>query len=241
VDKVWGVFNHNPDEWAKYRLGDVISGYIAGPHGRAKLVKKYENLFPTSIATEYLHRTQLWSNYTLLSRIIEERAARALGEQKNGNTDEVPPVLPSGDTLVVHFRLGDTAEAAGEELWAVGGSRGGKMYVKPRAYYERALKEVPKHVKRVALVGSAKHGFHTDASQAANSAQYMALAHAWFAARGFEVAACAERPPDEDFVFMASSKFFLYGGGGFSHVVGECVQILGGRAFGSYFTNITYI
>lgn len=241
LNKAWGVFYRNSDEWAKYRLGDVVSGYIAGPRGRTQLLRKYEQLFPSSIATEYLHRSKQWSDYQLLCRIIQERAARALSEQRIADDrSELQAVTPSPDTLVVHFRLGDTAGASGEKLWANGGSRGGKMYVKPRRYYELALREVPKLVKKVVLIGSAKHGLHTTARQAANSARYMALAQLWFEGQGYEVVPRTDKPPDDDFVFMASSKHFLYGGGGFSHVVGECVEILGGQVYGSYFTNQTF-
>jgi len=241
LNKAWGLFYRNPDEWANYRLGDVVSGYIAGTRGRAQLLRKYEHLFPTSIATEYLHRSKEWSDHQLLSQIIEERAIRALSEQKTaGSRSELLSVTPSADTLVVHFRLGDTAGASGDKLWANGGSRGGKLYVKPRRYYEEALTEVPSSVKKVALIGSAKHGLHTTARQATNSARYMALAQSWFEGRGFQVISRTDRPPDDDFVYMASSKHFLYGGGGFSHVVGECVQILGGNVYGSYFTNQTF-
>ena len=73
--------------WDLYRLGDVVKH-----HG---VPKKWQPP-STSIAAEYLRRTELENDFDVLATIVRERRATV-----------VPP--PPG-TVVVHLRLGDTAD-----------------------------------------------------------------------------------------------------------------------------------
>ena len=45
---------------------------------------------------------------------------------------------------------------------------------------------------------------------------------------GYNVTHRWNHTPDEDLVYMSHARTFVYSGGGFSRIVGECVHRLGG-------------
>merc|ERR1712129_477495 len=62
--------------------------------------------------------------------------------------------------------------------------------------------------------------------------EYVKLVRDLFLDHGYQVSQrinCAT--PDEDIVFMASYKYFITGGGGYSQLVGKMVQNNGGQVF----------
>mmetsp|Transcript_94328 Transcript_94328/g.270170 ORF Transcript_94328/g.270170 Transcript_94328/m.270170 type:complete len:140 (+) Transcript_94328:871-1290(+) len=81
------------------------------------------------------------------------------------------------------------------------------------------------HVQ-IELVGSMFH--HSSQRTHHGSVVYKNHVDAFFKSRGYNVTHRWNHTPDEDLVYMGHARTFVYSGGGFSQVVGECVHRLGG-------------
>lgn len=218
-----------PSRWSTYRIKAIVNGQLADFESRDVALRTYELDFPGSIATEYLHRTIVPDDFDTLARIVRDRSNVA---------------LPRSDTIVVHLRLGDVVLAPASELWEtvelIGPVDGTKYYVKPRSYYERILPLLPSNVSTVVLVGFALHDLKGTIFSGkrdpheTRSAEYRQLVQAWFESKGFIVKNREDQTPDDDLVFMSNAEFYVYSGGGFSRIVGECVKRLGGKVFGDW-------
>jgi hypothetical protein len=206
------VVNHGrrlDGKWGGYRLGDVVKGYCAAHRkgGWNAVDAHYHTQWPSSIAAEYLHRTHKRHQYDTLCDIVHERQP----------TDaSLPP-----NEAVLHIRVGDVLHHA-QSYWEHG-SGGSWKYVKNRHYYERALAALPPNVRNITIVGWDHHGGNHMESE-----RYRTLLQEFLETNGYHVKHRREHLPDDDFVFMAHAPFFIYGGGGFSRLVGECVHKLGG-------------
>lgn len=223
--------------WDGYRLGDVVYGGGFFRDNLPRLRAIYVSSWPSSLATEYLNRTEV------LDQGSQDDRVRALAAIV-GRRGRRAPDLPGRDTLVVHLRLGDVTETpmgpngrrvvppSAHDLWEVGGvvEKSGRQYIKPRAYFERALERTPPAVTRVTFVGSLHHneGAKGMTKGAPRSAMYRDLVEAFFVARGYEVAHRWEGLPDDDFVYMAHARYFAQSGGGYSRLVARCVDRLNG-------------
>jgi len=96
-------------------------------------------------------------------------------------------------------------------------------YVKPLSFYEQlfggSLGEgyyAGKRVKKITLVagGCQTHDF-------TKSKEYIQVIKSLFEKGGFNVQVRLGNPPDDDFVYMCRSEFFIPSGGGFSRLVND--------------------
>ena len=78
----------------------------------------------------------------------------------------------------------------------------------------------------VELVGSVIH--HSSQRTHQGSVVYKNHVDDFFRSRGYNVTHRWNHTPDEDLVYMSHAQTFVYSGGGFSLLVGECVVRLGG-------------
>eukprot|EP00483_Globobulimina_turgida_P011576 UN11598 len=86
----------NSDNWRRYRLGDIIE---RGAHFTSWRGHKLHRLiYPESIATEYIDRTNKDKDYKVLLQIINDRY------------NKLNLSLPTNRTLVVHLRGGDVID-----------------------------------------------------------------------------------------------------------------------------------
>jgi len=212
--------------WADYRLSDAFNGYLAKQSSYEAVLEEYKSKWPSSIATEYLERKSEWRDWNVMGEIVDERA-------KNS-----PENTPCATCLNVHLRLGDVLgdhinqHRSMDDTWETGDVYGGK-YVKSRHYYEDIIAKLPKdQITLVTVCGSVIHGGCEDDRCMANNEDYRNRVLQLFNDAGFSVNSRSSGLPDDDFTFMATSKFFIQGGGGFSGIIGHLVQKSGGQVFG---------
>lgn len=225
----------NP-EWIDYRLGDTVNGYLARKPGWNAL---HRHALPGSIVEEYLNHTHEPNRLDILCDITRRRSELY---RKNEMS------LPKRDEVVVHLRLGDTSDHLSEDaaklLWTTQHFEEifeQRKYLFGLTYYEHVLSSLQQNIRDVTIVGWHHHRSTKVIKKKYNSTSanrtktthtgsiiYRNILSAWFKDKGFNVLHRSEHDPDDDFVYMAHASHFVYGGGGFSHMVGECVKRIGG-------------
>ena len=170
--------------------------------------------FPGTIAWEYLHeRYSVFDFEILCDRIVRRRG---------GSLSQLPP----SDAVVIHLRLGDDIEWQWRhtDLWDGEDHR----KVKNKAYFDAAVEKFPVDVKTVIIVGSAVHRNYLSHSK--GSEWYTSKVVEFFTRRGYEVVQRLSALPDDDFVYLANSRYFLPTGGGYGGQASSCVERLGGTS-----------
>ena len=204
---------------AAYRLGDMVR---SKHKRRAWLGRRYHlQQYPDSITSKYLRRTNKASDMSVLSDIVSERTTQQL--------------TPPSSTLVVHIRTGDVIERSvenGDVQGLYAGSRkktnvfswmilGPVMErVRDEAYYQAGIdyfKQFP--IDRVILVTRAHLATGTDMSY-----HYINLVQETFRKHFSRVELRLGQAPDDDFIYMCNSSYFLAGGGNFSSLIHDVVQ-----------------
>jgi len=227
--------------WPFYRLGDMFlrpewrGTSQCHPEGKseAELRRDCHNAlyhcakWPRSLACRYTQATGSTGDYRVLAGLVRAYDAS---------------VVPPGDALVVHLRLGDVFEEdsvwgaqAAAHPWAVDAEMRGELpawqqaalerYIFSLSHYQKHLRGVPAHVRSAVLVGGAHHQI----AAYPRSSAYLNALRDFFVSKGFDVQLRLARAPDEDVVFMGRSRHFMQGGGGFSVVVAGVVKELGGE------------
>ena len=214
-------------DWKPYRLADIIKN--AGYEGVSyqALLTTYTQKFPNSIATEYLTKNKKKDfNEKLFFEMIENRLKIGYG-----NVNYFIPVA------VVHLRLGDVINNASKQWHGYskyhynGPNNGYTQYVYPYQYYNSiVLPVIPKNVKTIHLVGSTVHSYND--KHISESKKYVSLVTQYFISKGYKVTSRIDSgaTPDEDFLYMASSTFFVQSGGGYSKFIAKIVKLRGGQA-----------
>ena len=222
----------NP-KWGNYRLSDFIAGI------QSSLAPQW----PSSIAAEYLKRTdrvytkgtRYPKNYTLLNAIIRERS--------RNSTQHVPPPA----AVVVHLRLGDTLDSPVihggpnfqynrtiDEVWGntYPDNYTGNKKLTGLRYFEKLIPTIPRGWP-IVLVGSIVHINRkgANATHQPRSRAYQKRVTQYFLDENMHVIPRWNHDPDNDFLFMANSKFFVPGGGGFSAMISKIVEQNGGCCF----------
>lgn len=213
----WG----RPLSWSGYRLSDSVKGHEANFSwgGNHAVVFTYLTMYPGTIAAKYMKATwgskNMWGQYDVLCDIVSKH-----GDDR-----------PSGDMAIVHLRLGDVADDSrrtGEDLW-LHGTGPVMFYIKNQSYYENvvgSMKQDHPGISTIVLTGST---IHSGAKDHTPSLEYISLATGFFKSRGYNVIQrIAGHTPDDDFAYMSHAQVYVYGGGGYSRLVGECVERLGG-------------
>lgn len=226
-------------KWVDYRLGDTVNGYMATQTARKVGWDHIEHqAIPGSIAAEYLNHTHKPNRFDVLCEIVRKR-----GEIHHDNRK----ALPNPADIVVHLRLGDTTDMLSavsiNKIWNAQTYQSvneHKEYVFGRAYYEVAVDGLRRKAQNVTIVGWHHHGSLRNNQADKGVPRIERLNHSgsliyrnflieWLEDQGFLVSHRWENEPDDDFVYMSHAQHFVYGGGGFSHMAGECVKRLGGK------------
>ena len=171
--------------------------------------------FPGTIAWEYLHKRHAVFDFEILCDDIVRRRGGSLSP------------LPPPDAVVIHLRLGDDIEWQWRhtDLWDGEDHR----KVKNKAYFEAAIEKFPADVKTVVVVGSAVHRNYFSDSK--GSEWYKSKVVEFFTRRGYKVVQrLSAALPDDDFVYVANSRYFLPTGGGYGGQASSCVERLGGTS-----------
>lgn len=200
--------------WRYYRLGAmVISKWYRDrrqPEHPDRTAKElHYELYPDSIASQYMRETDDNGRLDILRSIIKKHPSYLKPK-------------PEKDELVVHLRVGNVVEWSGytvEELLEkkrlyMPKIHGNRCYVKPLSYYEQALNKIDRQVKKITLVAG---GNLTSKSE--KSKEYTQVIKNLFEKSGLDVGPLCAGTPDDDFVYMCCSKFFLQSGGDFSALV----------------------
>ena len=171
--------------------------------------------FPGTIAWEYLQKSHAVFDFEILCDHIVRRRSGSLSH------------LPPPDAVVIHLRLGDDVEWQWRhtDLWDGEDHR----KVKNKAYFEAAVEKFPADVKTVVIVGSAVHRNYFSDSK--GSEWYKSKVVEFFTRRGYKVVQrLSAALPDDDFVYVANSRYFLPTGGGYGGQASACVERLGGTS-----------
>ena len=192
----------------EYRLGDIICGFMNSYYAPNNSIGKY-----------YKNSTNQINDYKTLNKIIKEKSKNIIN--KPGNND-----------LVIHVRLGDVIENScysvndywnsKENLNNIGNDISPHViYIKNKYYYENLKLNIKNlNIKNIILVTF----FHR--SKTFNkSIEYLENIKNIF--KEYNIIERINKDIDEDFIFCSLSKYFIGSGGGFSHVIGNLVELNG--------------
>ncbi len=226
-------FALNNNNKIHYRLGDMV--FHSERRKETSGYELHKKLFPNSIATKYMDLTKHENDLDILMKIIEKKKNLAK--------------MPNENTLVIHLRTGDVIDRSFNpekssfdindllsrkkistmKFYNYDKTKKNnvKTYVKSLQYYEEALESfVPPHVKHVVFVT----GFHkTDNHD--KSMKYVESVRDYFKKKGYLVSIRLNQNPDDDFLYMCNSKYFIQSGGGFSALISEIVQKKNGNVY----------
>ena len=199
----------------RYRLADMIQ------HKNHSDNKKWgfdyhKKKYPNSIATEYMKNTHDKSDYSLLLDIISKRKPRHQYK----------------DHVVIHLRLGDVIDNSkypvdqflNKTTYYYHDKQLKTNYVKTIKYYQNVIDKLRK-------LGINKAVFITGFHQGTNhtrSLDYLSKLKLYFRSQGFQCTSRIDLDPDDDFLIMCNSKYFVPSGGGFSNLITNIVKKKGG-------------
>lgn len=186
-----------------YRLGDCVTFEAYRVDKKNKFI--YKNFYKNSIGFQYLNRSTKINDHELLYDIIKN-----MKSQK-----------PEENTIVIHVRSGDVIDDRSkgniEDLLYPKDEKV-HNYVKPLNYYIDNLKKIK--IKKLLIIT----GFHMKGKKH-KSIKYIERLKEEFSKLGYEIdTKIAQNSPDQDFLFMSNSKYFLKSGGNFSNLINEMVK-----------------
>ena len=200
-----------------YRLGDMICHQNRWSEDGEEY---HFNMFPDSIATEYMKKSKTQKNYKILANIIRERS---------NLTDD----LPKNNELVIHLRLGDTIEQNPNSLIQILTSYTYMKSFSTSTNYTCPIRNIQEKIdklnnydiKKIILVSASHLDIPTP-----KSSHYINVLKKYLEKKGYNVELRLGKTPDEDFIFMSNSKYFIPSCGGYyTHLVKTIVKIMGGK------------
>lgn len=211
-----------------YRLGDVFSSklidYQFSAHGlkawptqrkinfKGTLREYTLEMFPDSIAAEYIVRSKTQHDYKLLKQICKERAD--------------PSNTPSTKVLVVHLRVGDVIDYSKHTVddFLQRKTCDTGCYVRPlQSIMDSAARS---KMKKIVLVAGAHVPDPLPQSQC-----YLERVAKTLENNGYEVTMRLAGHPDDDLIYMSNARHFSPSNGGFSRIVTKLVEMNGGSVY----------
>ena len=221
------VSQYHNEKYA-YRLGDIIKGYIK--QNEPENFKWHSIEHPESIAAKYIKSTKEDNNLDVLTKIINE-------------PEYIPFHNNDANSLAIHLRTGDIiddyTEHSIQDLLEKSGlvQHAGLSYVKTKEYYKNVIKKIKEYNKnsgtkitKIIFVT----GFHMPYGNRSNnrSIEYISEVLKIFNDNNFKnIDVRIGNHPDNDFVFMTTSKHFAPSGGGFSQIIRDIVIKNGGKNY----------
>ena len=214
----------------QYRIGDMV----ARQRYRQDRGEYHCNSWPNSMACRYMNSTQVDNDWPVLADIV--RADFQAGVYR-----------PPADAAVVHLRVGDVLINYGTDGTSVydvlhgdpicsGGievdvDHGGHLrncYVKNLEYFRVQISKLPENVRTVYLLAASHRR-----EDFTRSSEYIRGVRDFFLSQGFVVHLRLAQPPDDDIAFSANANYFVQGGGGFSIMLANLVNEMGGTVLTS--------
>ena len=204
--------------WYRYRLGDM---FRSKKHARLDGVYHITN-FPNSIATQYLLASNAtdFGNYSILLNIVQNRSL-SMDFMKDYN-------ISFNDTIIVHLRTGDVIDHRTDlnvnEILMDNTNK----YYRPMIYYINIFEKLKKyHLDKVLFITGYHYG-HNHTKSKIYTMKIIKL----FELNGYkDIKLRVNQNPDQDFLIMCNSKYFVKSGGGFSKMIADIVQMKGGKVF----------
>eukprot|EP01084_Bolivina_argentea_P091522 164754_1 len=198
------------NEWIGYRLGDMLKH----PKKRIKAsgYQYHKSHFPNSLAVQYMDeiaQNEQGFNMTILLNIMKQRKQ----------------LYPSNDSLVIHLRIGDILENV---KYLTTDFNAYKILNSPEKVFEYFLPNISaNNITQVVLVT----GFHKQSNDHTKSIDYIIKSKKWFETNNISVSLRINENPDDDFMFMCNSKYFMQNVHGFSGLIGRIVRLRNGTVF----------
>ena len=199
----------------RYRLADMV---LHKNHSDNKIwgFDYHKKIYPNSIATEYMRTTDDKSDYSILLDIISKRKTTHQYE----------------DRVVIHLRLGDVINNSeytvdqflNNPTYYYHTNEMKTNYVKTIRYYQKVIDKLRKLGINKAIFIT---GFHQGTDHT-KSLEYLSKLTLYFQSQGFQCTSRINLDPDDDFLIMCNSKYFVPSGGGFSKIITEIVKRKGG-------------
>ena len=202
--------------WEMYRLGDMFK--TERLRSMMDGYQRHIENFPDSIAVEYMNK--LGENYQLLLQIVNER------------TNKHPELIPNNHTLVIHLRTGDVIDLSNHTVdeFLKFKNLTNHHYTRPLSFYDNMFNDIKTqnitfdHVMVIT-------GFHRNIDHK-KSISYIDYIIKHIERMGYNVTLRINQNPDDDFITMCNSKYFIISGGGFSRMTANIVRLKGGKVFG---------
>ena len=207
-----GNETHN---WEMYRLGDMF--WSEDQRSKKDGYRRHTRDFPESIAVEYMNKQS--ANYELMIQIVNER------------TRNHSELIPNNHTVVIHLRTGDVIdmnEHTVDEFLKLRNLTYWE-YTRPLSFYDNIFNEIKSQnitFDHVMIIT----GFHKQIDHK-KSVLYIEHTVNHIERMGYNVTLRINQNPDDDFMIMCSSKYFIKSGGGFSRMIGNIVLLKGGKVF----------
>ena len=190
--------------WDGYRLGDMVKMSKMRNHTIYLDNEEYHHTnFPDSIASKYMKQTTDENNLNILFNIVKNH---------KGPT-------PPHDCLVVHLRIGDAIKPKESVIDILSKNH---PYIKSLQHFDNIIKQASNiTIKNIILV-FASHNKNIDLKK---SSLYINCVKKFLENNGYNVSLRLGNNPDDDFIFMSSSKYFSPAGGGYSNLITKMVEM----------------
>ena len=211
--KLCDLYSNNKE----YRLGDMITITARWTDSGEKYHFK---TFPNSIATEYMKKSKTQKNYDILESIVRERTTK---------TDD----LPGDKELIVHLRVGDVVEYNKSSLIEIITKYTHYNLFSHISNYTCPIRNIQEkldklngdEIEKIILVAGSHHNILTP-----KSCLYIDVMKKYLEDKGYNVELRLGKEPDDDFIFMSNSKYFIPScGGHYTKLIKVMVKIMGGK------------
>ena len=106
---------------------------------------------------------------------------------------------------------------------SIEGLGNGQHYVKSLSYYQNIIDKIKNiDINRIILIG----GYHLD-SDHSKSEEYVSKIKHFFEKHNYQVETRIGEDPDDDFILMSNSTYFIPSGGTFSMLISKMVEMNG--------------
>lgn len=209
----------NKKKWLNYRLGDIIAGHCYKKSYERHYFNSIGKLYPNSIAAIYNEKTNnlknnRFNNLDILDKIVRDKTT------KNN--------IPGIDNIVIHLRIGDSL---------VGYKNGKFIYNKRKRFksgtyaiklesFENLIDYIKKNVKNnnnkiVLVYGAHKKNEKLNDIYINEIKKILNKKNITFVER-------LTGDPDDDFIYMVNSKYFIKSNGMYSNLISKIVKKNGG-------------
>ena len=209
----------SPNNYNHYRLSDMIT---TGYHKDFFMGKRYHlKYYPDSIVSKYFKKTDEINRFKILKELVDNY--------------KLEKQIDYGNTVLIHLRLGEVIEESKYSAkdffekqidWSKFNT---SRYINSKKYYEYILKNNKNIPKKIIIYS----GGVFSSNKSKKSREFINLIKNFFQERDFQVIDTYynSRNPDDDFVTMSRSKYFIKSGGGFSKLVSKMVEMNGGNVY----------